>query len=103
LARNTSTRYARADETKEGAITMMRLTTLKKKLEALGYFAYLHEPDRLTLSAEESHNGRYPAQYDFDGVLDEDDVIARDARDLATKADGYWEWVNPGELAFVRN
>jgi len=26
-----------------------------------------------------------------------------DARELAVKADGYWEWVNPGELVFVRN
>lgn len=80
---------------------MMRLTTLKKKLEDMGYFAYLHEPDRLTLSAEESHNGRYPA--DYYAETDEGSYIADDARALAAKADGYWEWVNPGELLFVRN
>jgi hypothetical protein len=89
----------------EEGITMMRLKTLKTKLEALGYVAYLHDdadPLRLTLSAEESHNGRYPADY-WAGGDDYGSFIEPDVRALAKQADGYWEWVNPGELVFVRS
>ncbi len=80
---------------------MMSLPLLGRKLEALGYRTFMHERGRLTLSAEETTNGEAYLP-DYYAETDDGPFIPAAMRELATKANGYWEWVNPGELVFVR-